>query len=119
MGLLDSLTGALGVNAGQVEAAAVPALLSAALSKTNLGGLQGLVTQLQQGGLGPQVQSWLGNGQDLPVTAEQLRGALDNEHVRQIAQHFGIDPDTALNLLAEHLPGIVDRASPQGTLNPS
>jgi uncharacterized protein YidB (DUF937 family) len=119
MGLLDALTGMLGGNAGQVEAAAMPALISEVLGRTSLGNLQGLVAQLQQGGLGPQVQSWLGNGQNLPVTADQLRGALSNDHVRELAQHFGVDPDAALKLLAEHLPGVVDQASPQGTLNPS
>ena len=87
MGLLDSLTGALGANLGQIEAAAAPALISAVLAKTNLGNLQGLVNQLQQGGLGPQVQSWLGNGQNLPVSADQLRAALgsDGSWLRRVA----------------------------------
>jgi uncharacterized protein YidB (DUF937 family) len=118
MGLLDSLTGALGGTLGQAEAAAMPALISAALAKTNLGDLQGLVTQLQQGGLGSQVQSWLGNGQNLPVAPDQLRAALGSDQVKQLAQHFGVDPDAALKLLAEHLPTAVDQASPQGTLQP-
>ena len=116
MGLLDSVTGALGVNLNQLEAAAAPAVISAVLAKTNLGNLQGLVNQLQQGGLGPQVQSWLGNGQNLPVTPDQLRAALGSDQVKQLAQHFGVDPDAALKLLAQHLPGVVDQASPNGTL---
>jgi uncharacterized protein YidB (DUF937 family) len=116
MGLLDSLRGGV---LGQLEAAALPALISAALAKTNLGNLQGLVTQLQQGGLDKQVQSWLGNGPNMGITADQLRGALGNEQVRQLAQHFGVDPDAALKLLAEHLPKVVDQASPNGTLEPS
>ena len=115
MGLFDGLTGAL----GQVEAAAMPALISQVLAKTNLGSLQGIVNQLQQGGLGPQVQSWLGSGPNQMVTPEQLRAALGNEHVRQLAQHFGVDPDAALKLLAQHLPSAVDQASPNGTLQPS
>jgi uncharacterized protein YidB (DUF937 family) len=115
MGILDSL---LAGTLSQVEAAAVPNLISAALAKTNLGNLQGIVNQLQQGGLGPQVQSWLGSGANLPVTPDQLRAALGNDHVRQLAQHFGIDPDAALKLLADHLPNAVDQASPQGTLKP-
>jgi uncharacterized protein YidB (DUF937 family) len=114
MGLLDSLLG--GGMLSQMEAAAVPALISGVLAKTNLGNLQGIVNQLQQGGLGPQVQSWLGNGANLPVTPDQLRAALGNEHVRQLAQHFGVDPDAALRLLADHLPNAVDQASPQGQL---
>jgi uncharacterized protein YidB (DUF937 family) len=59
------------------------------LAKTNLGNLQGIVNQLQQGGLGPQVQSWLGSGANLRLTPDQLRAALGNDHVRQLAQHFG------------------------------
>jgi uncharacterized protein YidB (DUF937 family) len=73
---------------------------------------------LQQSGLGPQVQSWLGSGSNLPVTPDQLRAALGNEHVRQLAQHFGVDPDAALKLLADHLPNAIDQASPQGNLQP-
>ncbi len=113
MGLLDNL---LGGSLGQIEAAAVPALISAALAKTNLGDLQGLATQLQQGGLGNQVQSWLGNGANLPVSPDQIRSALGSEQITQLAQHFGVSPDAALKLLSEHLPGIIDKASPNGAL---
>jgi uncharacterized protein YidB (DUF937 family) len=70
MGLLDSLLGG-GGTLSQIEAAAVPGLISSVLAKTNLGNLQGIVNQLQQGGLGAQVQSWLGSGSNLPVTPDQ------------------------------------------------
>jgi uncharacterized protein YidB (DUF937 family) len=116
MGLLDSLSGALKGALGQVEADAVPALVSAVLAKTNLGDLQGLVTKLQQGGLNDQVQSWLGNGANLPVTVDQLRAALGNEQVQQIARELGLPIDGALKLLAEYVPMVVDQASPNGTL---
>jgi len=119
MGLLDSLGGALKGVLGQVEADAVPALISAALAKTNLGDLQGLVNKLQQGGLSDQVQSWLGNGANLPVTVDQLRTALGNEQVQQIARELGLPIDGALKLLAEYLPTTVDQASPNGTIQPS
>lgn len=116
MGLLDNL---LGGSSNPAEAAAVPALISAALANTNLGNLQGIVNQLQGSALGPQVRSWLGNGANLPVTADQLRSALSGDQVRQLAQQFGIDPDAALKLLAQHLPNAVDQASPDGTLQAS
>jgi uncharacterized protein YidB (DUF937 family) len=118
MGLLDSLGGFKGVF-GQVEAAAVPTLISAVLARTDLGNLQGLVNQLQAGGLNSQVQSWLGSGANLPVTAEQIRAALGNEQVRQLAEHFGVPVDAALKVLAEHVPTAVDQASPNGQLQPS
>jgi uncharacterized protein YidB (DUF937 family) len=112
MGLFDKLGGVV----GQITAAAAPALINAALAKTNLGDLQGLVNKLQQGGLSDQVKSWLGNGANLPITAEQLQAALGNEQIRQLAEHFGLPADAALKLLAEHLPAIVDKASPNGKL---
>jgi len=112
MGLLDKLGGVI----GQVTAAAAPGLISQVLAKTNLGDLQGIVNQLQQGGLGPQVQSWLSNGANMPVSPGQLKAALGNEQVRQIAEHFGVPVDQALKWLAEHLPATVDQASPNGTL---
>jgi uncharacterized protein YidB (DUF937 family) len=114
MSLFDSL---IGGNSNPAEAAAIPAI-SAALANTSLGNLQGMVNQLQ-GTLGAQVKSWLGSGENLPVTPGQLRAALSGDQIRQIAQQFGIDPDAALKLLAQHLPASVDQASPNGTLQSS
>ena len=104
MGLFDNLGGSLKGVLGQVEAAALPVLLSTVLQKTNLGDLQGVVAKLQEGGLGEQVSSWLGNRENLPVTPAQLRSALGNEHVRALAEQLGLPADNALKLLAEHLP---------------
>jgi uncharacterized protein YidB (DUF937 family) len=110
MGLLDNLGGMV----GQMTAAAAPALIAAALAKTNLGDMQGLVNQLQQGGLGDEVKSWLGNGSNMQVTPAQIQAALGSDQVKQLAAHFGIPTDAALKMLAEHLPAAVDQASPNG-----
>jgi uncharacterized protein YidB (DUF937 family) len=117
MGLLDDIGGALKGMLGQEAAAAMPNLISAALAKSNLGDLNGLVAKLQQGGLGDQVASWLGNGANLPVSADQLRSALGNQQVRELAGHLGLPVDEALNVLSAHLPNVVDQASPNGTLS--
>jgi len=116
MGLLDDLGATLKSAALGAVATAAPELLSKLLGQTNLGGLQGLVEKLQEGGLGQQVQSWLSNGQNMPISPEQLRDALGNEHVREIAQQFGLPVDKVLDLLSQHLPQAVDQASPDGTL---
>ena len=118
MGLLDTVSNALKGALGQ-DQEGMPALITAALAQTNLGGLQGLVAKLQQGGLQDQVQSWLGSGSNLPVTPGQIQAALGNEHVRQLAERFGLPVDGALQLLAQHLPTAVDKASPGGTLQPT
>ncbi|MBV9967850.1 MAG: DUF937 domain-containing protein [Alphaproteobacteria bacterium] len=115
MGLFDVFKGIF----TQGEAAALPTLLSEGLAKTNLGDLQGLLDRLQRSGLGPQVQSWLGDGPNMPVSPELLKNALTEDHVQQLAQHFGIDPDAVLNVLSEHLPNAVDEARQQGIVKPS
>jgi uncharacterized protein YidB (DUF937 family) len=121
MGLLDELNlgGTLKGALGQIEASAAPTLINALLAKTSFGDLNGLVAQLQQGGLGAQVQSWLGNGSNLPVTADQLKDALGNAQVQEFARHLGLPVDSVLKMLSEHLPGVVDQASPNGQIQPS
>jgi uncharacterized protein YidB (DUF937 family) len=116
MGLLDSLSGALKSELEQFGAAELQQLLPAALAKTNLGDLQGLVTQLQQGGLGAQVQSWLANGQNISITPAELEAALSSDQVKQLAQHFGVDPQAALALLSQHLPAVLGQAGQTGAV---
>jgi uncharacterized protein YidB (DUF937 family) len=124
MGLLDelgsSLKGAMGQVLGQaigdIEANAVPALLSQIMGKTDLGSVGGLIAKLQEGGLGSQVSSWLGNGSNLPVTAEQLRKALGSDQVRQIANAVGLPADKILSVLSQYLPAAIDQMSPNGKL---
>jgi uncharacterized protein YidB (DUF937 family) len=86
------------------------------LSRTDLGSIGGLLQQLQQSGLGPQVASWLGNGENLPISADQLKDALSDQHLRQLATQLGIPVDQLLDQLSQHLPGAIDHMSPNGTL---
>jgi len=124
MGLLDELTGGLkgaigqvlGQASGQGDANALPALLSQVLGKTDLGSAGGLLTKLQENGLGSQVMSWLGSGTNVPITADQLRSALGNEQLQQIASAFGLPVDKILPALSEHLPAAIDKMSPNGML---
>jgi uncharacterized protein YidB (DUF937 family) len=82
MGLFDGLTGGI---LGDLEARLLPELLSKALATTSLGSLQGLINELQQSGLGPQVASWLGSGANQPITAEQLEKALGEGFIDKIS----------------------------------
>ena len=102
--------------AGQGGTGALSDILSQVIGKTNLGSVGGLLQQLQQAGLGPQVASWLGNGQNLPVSVDQLKSALGDQHLRQLATQLGLPVDQLLGELSQHLPSAVDHMSPNGTL---
>ena len=112
----DILGNALKGMAGQMEAQTLPVILSQVLGRTDLGSVGGLLQKLQQSGLGPQVASWLGNGANMPITADQLRQALGDQHLRQIATQLGLPIDQLLGQLSQHLPAAVDHMSPNGTL---
>jgi uncharacterized protein YidB (DUF937 family) len=77
--------------------------------------LNGLVDQLNGGGLQQQVQSWLGTGQNQPVTGEQLSKALGPQ-LEQAAAQAGETPQKAADQLADVLPQLVNQASPDGQL---
>jgi uncharacterized protein YidB (DUF937 family) len=93
--------------------------LSEVLGNGSQGGLSAIVAKLQQAGLGDQVKSWIGNGQNLPITADQLQQVLDSDTVKQLAARFNIPIDQLTQLLAHQLPKAVDGASPDGNLPPS
>jgi len=80
------------------------------------GTLNNIVAKLEQAGLGQQVKSWIGNGQNLPITAEQLQAVLGSDTVKQLAARFHVPIDQLSKVLAEQLPLAVDHASPDGKL---
>jgi uncharacterized protein YidB (DUF937 family) len=118
MGILDSLENnpALRSALGQFGAAVLPDVLSEVLGSNNQGGLGAIVAKLQQAGFGDQVKSWLGKGQNLPISADQLRGVLGSDIVRQLAARYNIPVDQLGQILAQELPKAVDHASPDGRL---
>jgi uncharacterized protein YidB (DUF937 family) len=122
MGILDSLENspALRGALGQLEGAVLPVVLGEVLGTGgSQGGLSAIVAKLQQAGFGDQVKSWIGNGQNLPITAEQLQQVLGSDTVKQLAARFNIPVDQLAKVLAEQLPKAVDSASPNGSLPPS
>ncbi|MDE1157999.1 MAG: YidB family protein [Neorhizobium sp.] len=82
----------------------------------NAGGLDGVLAQLNGSGLGKQVASWIGTGDNIPITADQIRAALSSDQVQSLAAKLGVDMSQVPELLAKHLPETVDQASPNGTL---
>ncbi len=119
MGLFDSLAGELESVVSKIAGPELLSLLPTALAATNLGDLQGVVNQLQQAGLGQQVQAWASGGPAPTLTPDMLKSVLGSEQVQQLAKHFGVDPDAALNALAQHLPTAVAQAAQDGTVQTS
>jgi uncharacterized protein YidB (DUF937 family) len=77
-------------------------------------GLSGLVALFQEKGLGELVSSWVGTGQNLPISSEQLTQALGTDTVHRLANQAGVPPETATQQLAQLLPSLIDHLTPQG-----
>jgi uncharacterized protein YidB (DUF937 family) len=82
----------------------------------NSGGLSGLLGKFQQGGLGDLVQSWVGTGSNLPISAEQIQQVLGSGALGDIASKLGIQPEQAAGELSQALPNVVDKLTPGGQL---
>jgi len=116
MGLLDGLlSGMLGGGAQQGPSPLVAMALQ--LVQQN-GGLPGIISKLQQGGLANQVGSWVGTGANQPVTGSQLQEVLGTGSIGEIAQQLGLSHADTSSGLAQVLPQIIDHLTPNGQLSP-
>jgi uncharacterized protein YidB (DUF937 family) len=105
MGLFDSLEGM----AMQELNSQGPDLLNQALANTPLAGASGLIDQLVQGGLGPQVAAMQAGDAGAAPSPDQLKEVLDCDHLQQMAQSIGVNPDQILSLISQHLPALAQQ----------
>jgi uncharacterized protein YidB (DUF937 family) len=125
MGLLDSVLGQVLGGAAQQQqqpqgggmgdlgglAGALGGLLA---NNGSAGGLGGLVSKFEQAGMGDVIGSWIGKGENQPVSDGQLQDALGSDTIASIASRLGINAQTLLPMLATLLPVLIDRLTPQG-----
>jgi uncharacterized protein YidB (DUF937 family) len=131
MGLLDTVIGALGQGQGLGGGGGQGELLNMVVGMLTqgggaaggaggtaggLGGLIGLVEKFHQGGLGDIASSWVGTGENLPVTPDQLGGVLGHDTVSAMASQLGLNHGDLLGQLSHLLPQVVDKLTPNGQL---
>jgi uncharacterized protein YidB (DUF937 family) len=119
MGLLDSVLGM--VTGGQGGGGGNAALLNIVVGMLanngqggGGGGLADIVGKFQQNGMGDVVSSWIGTGQNLPVSADQIGNVLGNDTIANIARQLGMSNGDAAGQLAQMLPQVVDKLTPNG-----
>jgi uncharacterized protein YidB (DUF937 family) len=116
MGLLDDVMGMAGVgNAGtQPQRAGALSMLLEYINSPQVGGIAGLQQMFQEKGLGGVVASWIGTGQNLPVSADQLQSVLHCDALQNIAAKLGMDQGQVTSVLSQMLPHVVDKLTPTG-----
>lgn len=118
MNFLDSVvgqvTGMLGGNTNP-PSGLVGSVMNLVNNNQN-GGLAGLVQQFKDKGFGDVVSSWVGTGPNKAITGEQIQQVLGNQQLQQLAAQHGINLNDVSNHLAQILPALVDKLTPNGTL---
>lgn len=99
--ILGALLGALGGQSGQGGTGGGNAL-------------EGLIGMLTRSGLVDQAHSWVGTGENQPVSGAQIAEALPDETLRKVAQETGVSTEQAADQIARSLPTAVDRLTPSG-----
>jgi uncharacterized protein YidB (DUF937 family) len=109
-------SGALFRGGAQQSASTGSQTASAGSAGGLLSGLGGLLDKLQQGGLSNATNSWVGNGQNQPVSSNQLSSALGPDVIKNLAQQSGLPEEDLSKQLSQILPGLVDKLTPNGRL---
>lgn len=122
MGLFDHLGAALGKGGAfsgflsSALATQIPARLQAALADSPYGDLDGLMERFREGGFGAEVESWLGTGENLPLTSEEIMEVIDPMTMSSLAAALGVPAPMLPGLIAQYLPLAVDKLSPNGVI---
>jgi len=110
MGLLDNLAGKASGGGAQDMLSALMNLLGNSKS----GGISGLVQQFSNKGLGDIANSWVGKGENLPISAQQIEQGFGSDTISQLASKTGISSGQITSQLSELLPKFVDKLTPNG-----
>ncbi len=107
-----SIIGAVTGNGGGL-AALLPLILS---NDSPLGGVSGLLDKFKEQGLGDVASSWLGSGENLPISGEQLKSVLGDDIVKTATEQLGVGESETLDTLTSALPNAIDQLTPDGAL---
>jgi len=82
-------------------------------------GLQMLIGQARNAGLEDKIRSWIGNGENLPISVDEIRNLLTDQQIQGLVSHTGLPANVILPALAEFLPAAVDQHTPEGATPPA
>lgn len=112
------LQGVLGSGGQQGQGSPIAGILQQVLAVKDgdKEGVAAIISKFQSAGLGPAVQSWVGTGQNAPVSSDQIGKVFSQQQIDGWAQQAGTSPDAIRGVLAEALPHVVDHATPGGAV---
>ena len=117
MSVLEDVLGSVVTKAlggGSDKEKLVKTLLPVVIALLANGGLKKIIDAMNKQGMEKQANSWVGDGENLPITADQATKVVGESQIKDISEKIGLPEDETAKLVAEALPQVVDKASPEG-----
>ncbi|MDH3267673.1 MAG: YidB family protein [Ignavibacteria bacterium] len=111
MDVLNTVKSAVGGVAGKEIMPIIIKLIS-----EQSGGLSGLIQKFTSNGLGDVVNSWVGTGEKLPISADQISKVLGPDIIKNIAEKTGLDTNAVTGQLTTLLPQAINKLTPDGKI---
>lgn len=117
MGLLDGLLkGVTEKLMGSESSNSLLGMVGHLFSDPQSGGLSGLIENFNSKGLGEVISSWVGTGENLPISGQQIQEILGSGQIQQMAEKLGTSVEEVSGGLARLLPQMVDKFTPDGSV---
>ena len=113
--LTDAVGKALGADEDSNKGKIISLLLPLVITMLANGGLSKILDSMKKQGLSSQAESWVGDGENQPISADDAKKILGEDQVKEIAGKIGLPEEQAAELIAEALPEAVDQVSPEGS----
>jgi uncharacterized protein YidB (DUF937 family) len=111
---LGSVLGRLG-RGNQAQSGNLLLQLALSMLQQN-GGLEGILGKFRESGLSQQAGSWVGTGQNMNISADQFQQVFGSSTISDLASRLGISEQEAGSEMAQLLPEVINRLTPEGQL---
>ena len=113
MPLLDSIMGMLGKGGGGKDV--MSQLASMLTGKGGDGmGLSRLLEQFKGAGLGDKADSWVGTGENQPLTPDEVKKAIGDDRLATMSKQTGQSVGSLTTDLSKMIPAAVNKLTPDG-----
>jgi uncharacterized protein YidB (DUF937 family) len=117
MGIFDDVLGLLKnqIPGAEEHSGALESIVNL-VNNPETGGIAGLAQRFTEGGFGQEVASWIGTGQNLSISPQQIQAVIGNTPIQDMAGKMGLTPEQTASAIATLLPQVIDKLTPNGSL---
>ncbi len=119
MGLMDTIMGLVGKSGGGKDMMSQLSTMLTGKGGDGMG-LSRLIDQFKGAGLGDKADSWVGTGENQPLSPDEVEKAIGADRLAKMSKETGKSVDELKKGLSTAIPESVNKLTPEGKMpNPS